>query len=77
MTVETFKKFYDTTDDDAAINETVERFLLADPGTRQQFVQGLETSMLEDEIGLSERAQRHALHRQFRGIHDGLKRLGR
>jgi hypothetical protein len=64
-------------DEDALVSETVSRFILADQATRQQFVQGLRDSMIEDEIGLSDRAERHALHRKFSSLHRDLKRLGR
>jgi hypothetical protein len=72
-----FRKFYGSEDDDAVIAATEERFLLAPAADRKTFVDNLRDQLLEEGIGMSERAERLALERRFRGIHDGLRRLGR
>jgi hypothetical protein len=74
-----FRKFYDVpeADDAAVLEETEARFLKQPWETRKFFVDGLEQEMLNDEIGMKERAERLSLHRRFRALHEGLKRVGR
>ena len=57
--------------------ETEARFLQHPDIRRKQFVDGLENGMLDDDIGIKERAERMKLHRRFNTIHQNLRRLGR
>jgi hypothetical protein len=74
-----FRKFYDSpeADNEAVLQETEARFLKQPWELRKVFVDGLEQEMLNDEIGMKERAERLGLYRRFRAIHEGLKRVGR
>ena len=74
-----FRKFYDAPEADnaAVLEETEARFLKQPWELRKVFVDGLEQEMLNDEIGIRERAERLAIHRRFRALHDGLKRVNR
>jgi hypothetical protein len=74
-----WRKHYDApdADNDAVLAETEARFIKRPWEERKFFVDGLETAMLDDEIGMKERAERLSLHRRFRMLHEGLKRVGR
>jgi hypothetical protein len=74
-----WRKHYDApeADNEAVLAETETRFLRQPWELRKVFVDALEQEMLNDEIGIRERAERLSLHRRFRAIHDGLKRVGR
>jgi hypothetical protein len=74
-----WRKHYDQPDADneAVLQETEARFLKIPRDQRKAFVDGLETAMLDYEIGLKERAERLTIHRRFRSLHEGLKRVGR
>jgi hypothetical protein len=74
-----FRRHYDApdADNDAVLKETERRFLQTPWEARKLFVDALETSMLDWEIGVRERADRLTLHRRFSAIHQDLKRVGR
>jgi hypothetical protein len=74
-----WRKFYGApdVDEDALIAETQERFLLAGDKERQAVVSELRDLMCADDIPLSERAERVALHRKFFQLHGAMRRLGR
>jgi hypothetical protein len=76
-----FRKFYDAPDADneAVLQETEARFLKQPWEQRKIFMDDLENAMLDwdQSIGIRERAERHSLHRRFRQLHEGLKRVGR
>jgi hypothetical protein len=74
-----FRKFYDSpeADNETVLQETEARFLRQPWELRKVFVDGLEQEMLNDEIGIRERAERLSIHRRFNNIHQSLKRLGR
>ena len=74
-----WRKHYDQfdADNDAVLAETEARFIKQPWELRKGFVDGLETAMLDDEIGIKERAERLSLHRRIRALHEGLKRVGR
>ena len=76
---EHWRRHYDapSADNEAILAETEARFLRESQDQRKGFVDGLETAMLDDEIGMKERAERLSLHRRFRALHEGLKRVGR
>jgi hypothetical protein len=77
--IDHFRRHYDAPDADneAVLQETERRFLQTPWEARKVFVDALETSMLDWEIGVRERAERVSLHRRFRDIHFDLKRIGR
>jgi hypothetical protein len=74
-----WRKFYDApdADNDAVLAETEARFLKQPWELRKVFVDALEQEMLNDEIGIRERAERLTIHRRFNNIHQGLRRVGR
>jgi hypothetical protein len=77
--IDHFRRHYDAPDADneLVLKETERRFLGSPWEARKLFVDALETAMLNDEIGIKERAERLNLHRHFRAIHQDLKRVGR
>jgi hypothetical protein len=74
-----FRRHYDAPDADneVVLKETEWRFLRTPWEARKVFVDALETAMLDEEIGIKERADRLNLHRHFKAIHQDLKRVGR
>ena len=66
-----------TPDNADVLAETETRFVREPWAERKVFVEALEKAMLDDEIGIRERAERVAIHRRFRALHDGLKRVNR
>jgi hypothetical protein len=74
-----WRAHYDAPDaDNSTILAQTEALFIKQPWEqRKGFVDGLETAMLDYEIGIKERAERLSLHRRFRALHEGLKRVGR
>lgn len=74
-----WRRHYDApdADNDAVLAETDARFLKQPWELRKVFVDGLERDMLNDEIGIRERAERLSLHRHYKQIHKSLKKIGR
>jgi hypothetical protein len=77
--IDHFRRHYDAPEADnaAVMDETTRRFLKEPAKIRKVFVDSLEATTLNDEIGIRERAERLSIHRHFRAIHQDLKRVGR
>ncbi len=63
--------------DEEVVDEVRRRFLLVSSENRKLLVDQLEKAMLEDDIDMRLRANRHCLHREFFELHQNLKHLGR
>ena len=76
--IDVLKNFYETDDENAAINEARTRFVKAGPDERRAFVLNLkEWAECEEQVSLRERGTRHKLHQMFTATNQNLKRLGR